>query len=252
LDSYSGHVIEKAFAHVDASQTQSLEQMASLEFAFLELLAKPWERRDDAYGIPNLERYVARYPAFFVQLIALVFNRSESDPNETDLSDEQRKHRARRAYKLLDSLRQLPGRDSKDKLNGEDLLDWVKVVRKGCADFGCGYAGDICIGEYLAHAPIGDDKIWPCEPVRDVLESIGSVDVARGAHTAVYNSRGVHWRGAGGKEERELAARYRLWAEALRFTHPFVSERLLMSLVNTYEDEARREDLDAEIQLRLR
>src|ERR1700731_3065433 len=87
----------------------------------------------------------------------------------------------------------------------------------------------------------------PSEPVRQVMEEIQSEDMMRGAHTGVYNSRGVHLRGEGGDQERGLAAQYRKWGEALQFSHPFVSSHLLMNLAKTYEHEANREDTEAGI-----
>jgi hypothetical protein len=51
-----------------------------------------------------------------------------------------------------------------------------------------------------------------------------------GARTGVYNSRGVHRRGAGGDQERELSEKYRKWVQALQLSHPFVDSKLLMEL----------------------
>jgi hypothetical protein len=72
-----------------------------------------------------------------------------------------------------------------------------------------------------------------------------------GARTGLYNARGVHFRREGGDEERGLAAKYRKWAEVLRYTHPFVSSTLLMAMVKTYEHDASREDTEAGIRRRL-
>jgi len=49
-----------------------------------------------------------------------------------------------------------------------------------------------------------------------------------------------------------LADKYRKWGESLRFSHPFVSSKLLMELAKTYEREASREDTEAGIRRRLR
>jgi len=62
---------------------------------------------------------------------------------------------------------------------------------------------------------------------------------------------GVHWRAPGGGQERELAEKYRKWASALQFTHPYLSDELLMGMVKTYENEADREDTEAGIRRRL-
>jgi hypothetical protein len=110
---------------------------------------------------------------------------------------------------------------------------------------------DITIGEMLAHAPLGTDGVWPCEPVRDVLEELHSDAVVRGLHIGLFNARGTHWRGEGGAQERELANKYRAWADALQYSHPYISSVLLMGMVRTYEFDARREDTDANIRRRL-
>ena len=49
-----------------------------------------------------------------------------------------------------------------------------------------------------------------------------------------------------------LADKYRSWADALQFTHPFVSSTLLLSLVKTYEFEAEQNDTEACVERRLR
>jgi hypothetical protein len=83
------------------------------------------------------------------------------------------------------------------------------------------------------------------------MEEIHPEPMMEGVATGVYNSRGVHWRGEGGDQERELAEKYRKWGQALQFSHPYVSSKLLMELAE-YEREASREDTEAGIRRRLR
>jgi len=108
------------------------------------------------------------------------------------------------------------------------------------------------LGKMFANSLVGKDGVWPCEPVRDVIEELQSEPIISGARTARYNQRGAHFRGEGGDQERELAAQYRAWADALQFTHPFVSSQLLMGMVRTYEREAEQHDTEAGIRRRLR
>ena len=82
------------------------------------------------------------------------------------------------------------------------------------------------------------------------MEDIQSESMMEGAHIGVYNSRGFDWRGEGGDQERELAEKYRTWSQALQFSHPYVSSKLLMGLARTYEHEANREDTEAGIRRR--
>jgi hypothetical protein len=81
---------------------------------------------------------------------------------------------------------------------------------------------DICLGKLFSSAPDDADGNRPFEPVRDVMDELQSEEISRGAHTDLYNARGVHWHGEGGGQERELAEKYRKWAEAIQFRHPFV------------------------------
>lgn len=85
---------------------------------------------------------------------------------------------------------------------------------------------------------------WAGEAVRDVMDALRSEDISIGAYRGLYNARGVHWRREGGGQERELANKCRTWADALQFTHPFVSSTVLMKLVNTYEREAEQHDTE--------
>ena len=84
------------------------------------------------------------------------------------------------------------------------------------------------------------------------MECAQSDFVMRGAHTAVFNSRGVHGCGEGGSQERELAGKYSRWSRALQVSHPFVSAKLLMELARTYNHQATNEDMESTIRRRMR
>lgn len=83
------------------------------------------------------------------------------------------------------------------------------------------------------------------------MDALRSEDISIGAYRGLYNARGVHWRREGGGQERELANKCRTWADALQFTHPFVSSTVLMKLVNTYEREAEQHDTEVGVLRRL-
>ena len=245
--------VEQAFKHLNNSAL-TLDQKAGLEFAYLEALARPWDSRTDSYGIPNLEKYIEAHPEVFVQAIAWAYKRNDggTDPEEFRVPPDRVKTMAQRGFKLLESVSRIPGHNEIGVLTGKDLAKWIAAVRQSASNLSRADIADINIGKVLSNAPVGDDGIWPCEPVRQVLEDIQSEAMMRGMHTGVYNSRGVHWRGEGGDQERELAAKYRTWGQALQSSHPYVASKLLMELVRTYEAEASREDTEAGIRRRLR
>ena len=246
--------VEQAFKHLNVSPALTLDEKAGLEFAFIDVLARPWDERADSYGIPNLERYIEAHPELFVQAIVWTYKRKdgEADPLEFQMPPERTKDMAERGYKLLESIKSIPGHDDLGELKADRLGKWVATVRRSCAELSRTNIADSCIGNLLAHASVGNDGVWPCEPVRDVMEEVQSEKMMRGAHTGVFNSRGVHFRGEGGDEERELAEKYRRWGQALQLSHPFVASNLLMELAKMYDWEASREDTEAGVRRRLR
>jgi addiction module HigA family antidote len=246
--------VEEAFKHLNNSPALTLDQKAGLEFAFVDVLARPWDSRAESYGIPNLERYVEAHPELFVQAIAWTYKRKDGgvDPEELRMPPDRVNDMAERGYKLLEALQRIPGQDEPGELSAKALAQWVSRVRQSASELSRLDVADTCIGGLLAHAPVGADGVWPCEPVRQAMEEVHSEQLMRGAHTGVYNLRGVVWRGEGGDQERELAAKYRKWSLALQSTYPYVASVLLMRLVRTYEAEARREDTEESLRGRMR
>jgi len=245
--------VEQAFTYLNSSSALTLDQKAGLEFAYIDVLARRWSRRN-SYGIPNLERYIEAHPELFVQAVAWTYKRKDgaTDPDEFQVPPERVKAMAERGYKLLESIARIPGHNDLGELEAKRLAKWIQVVRQSCAELDRADIADVCVGKLLSCAPVGKDGVWPCEQVRDAMEDIQSESTMRGAHTGSYNSRGVHWKGEGGDEERGLSDKYRKWGMALQFSHPFVASKLLMELAKTYEHQASREDTEAGIRRRLR
>ncbi|MDX8470322.1 HigA family addiction module antitoxin [Mesorhizobium sp. VK23B] len=246
------HDIETAFSILNKCPDFTLEQKAVLEFAYIDVLSQPW-REGERGGIPNLEKYVEQHPEFFVQAIVWAYKRKSGvDPEEWRVPPERLAQLAQKGHKLLDGIKRMPGQNDLGVLDYDRLSKWVQTVLSKCAELSRLEIGNLCVGKLFAHAPVGADGVWPCEPVRQVIEDIQSEDMESGAHTGLYNSRGVHWRGEGGDQERELASKYRAWAEALQYSHPFVSSKLLMGMVRTYEYEAGQQDTAAGVRRRMR
>ena len=111
--------------------------------------------------------------------------------------------------------------------------------------------GDHCIGQLLSRAPRGETGLWPCKPVCEAMEKIASQEIGEGFYIGVRNSRGVHIRGEGGEQERELAAKYRAYAEGLGFDYPYVGG-VLENIARSYDREAAWEDSEAAVNKRLR
>lgn len=241
------HEVSEAFASLSGRAGISQEEMARLEFTFIDVLHR------SEHGIPNLAKQIADSPAFFAQAVALSFKKKggEPDPSGWYVDAARAGEVGAATYRLLDTADQIPGSSDKAKIS---LPDWIADARRLCAKYGREETGDHSIGQLLSKAPRDDHGTWPPQPICEALESIGSRSVASGFATAVYNERGAHWRQKGadaGKEERELADRYRKWAQQLRFKYPFVAT-VLEDIASMYDYDAKRNISDAKLEQRLR
>ena len=227
----------------------SEEEMARLEFLYVTAL------EHENHRIPNLERQVGKSPALFVQALALAYRRNDGgiDPPEWQPKDAEHSSAVGTAtHRLLQNIKRIPGTDNETgKINEKDLRTWVKETQSLCAKYGRAKIGDQYIGQIFSASAVGDDGLWPCLAVRNVMEECGNEDIASGVHMGVYNSRGVHARGEGGGPERALAEKYRNWARKLGFECPYVAS-VVESIAGTYDHEAAREDSEAIVRRRLR
>jgi len=249
LDPY---YIAEAFKQLDESGQFSTDEMAGLEFPYIEALSRN-HGVHGARGIPNIENYLEDHPEFFAEAVAWVYRRTDGreDPEGMRVDENRAKNRVELGYRLLEALQRIPGRNNIGEVEADRLLAWINAIRQSCTQLGRLKVGDSSIGKLLSNAPNGKDGIWPCEPVRDALESIQSEEVADGMTVGRYNARGAHWRGEGGGQERELAAQYRRWAQALEISHPWVAAYVLKHMADTYDEEAKGHDTRAKVERRL-
>ncbi len=245
LESY--HIAE-ALKELDGRADVTHDEMAQFEFLYLRALDH------SEHGIPNLERQMTESPALFVQAVTLAYKRSDDgqDPPGWRPDDpEQRAVGALSAHHLLEKMRRIPG-SKNDVIDAAALRKWLTEARRLCAEHARADIGDQRIGQLLAQAPPEpSSSLWPCRAVCEAMEAVASEHIGRGFHTGVYNSRGVHLRGEGGDQERELAVKYRKWAQETAPDYSFISS-VLASLASSYERDAEREDSEARVNRRLR
>ena len=251
VDSYrpDAYSLSEALDALEGRTGVRAVEMAQLEFLFFEAL------EHSKHGIPNLERQIAESPAIFVQALALAFKRSDDgqDPPEWRIEDsERRAGLASAAYHLLERIGRIPGTEPDGTVNAEALLDWMTEARQLCAEYGRVELGDQMIGELLSRAPSGEDGGWPCLPVCEAMERIASQHIGIGFSIGVFNGRGARWGSIdeGGAQERELAAKYRGWAQQRAFDYPYVSS-VLNGIAADYVQEAKMEDTEVKIGKRL-
>ncbi len=214
------------------------ETLAAYEFAFF--LPLEHHRQPRA-----LFAALGDDPKLFVSLVERVY-RGKNQAKRQLTEDEQAL--AHHAWWVLAHWPELPGRRDDGSIDGDHLTKWVRQARLALAETDRADIGDEQIGQVLASSPPGADGIWPAEPVREIIETIGSTSIESGIHVGVINSRGITSRGAfdGGEQERELAVRYLDWSKVAAGNWPRTS-RILRQLAEAYERDAHREDEWAEL-----
>jgi hypothetical protein len=243
------YYLSRALASLDGRTGVSRDEMAQLEFLFLEALER------SQHGIPNLERQIVQSPAVFVEALALAYKRRDDgeDPPEWRIENPDRRAAvALAAHRLLDRITMIPGTNDDGTIDATELSKWLAKVRQLCRETGRAEVGDHCLGRLLARAPEGENGVWPCEAVCEAMETIGAAAISDGFQVGVHNSRGVSRRSMteGGKQERELASRYRAWAERLHFDYPYVGA-ILEEVAASYDLEAAWQDSEATVTMRL-
>jgi len=242
------HYLSEALSTLNGRSGVSRDEMARLEFLFIRALDHT------EHGIPNLERQLVESPRLFVQILVLAFKRSDDreDPPEWRIeNEEQRRGLALAAYALLDKIRRIPGTDENGTIKEENLRTWVTETRALCLELERSAIGDQKIGQVLSSAPVGADGVWPCEPVRNVLEDIASREIGIGLGVAAYNARGMHYVSDDAASERALAERYRAWSRKLAFGHAYIAS-VLEEIAQGYDREAERWISDAAVRRRLK
>jgi excisionase family DNA binding protein len=212
--------------------------LARYEFLFFRLLEDLREPR-------ALFAALGKDAAFFVDLVSRVY-RGHNEPQRK--LDDRESEQATHAWWVLQGWRRLPGLMEDGRVDGTHLKEWVTSARLEFTERDRVDIGDELIGQVLAASPQGKDEIWPAEPVRDIIETIGNQNIDSGLHTGVINDRGVTSRGVydGGRQEWQLATQYREWARSTASSWPRTS-RLLRGLAESYESEARQNDAEAVI-----
>lgn len=236
LDAYR---IAGLFKNLDQSTDVPDDVIARLEIPYIEALN---------HHRPNLalHRQATRDPALFADVITWAFRRADGKTEES-VDDQERERRATVAFTVLWNLRSFPGRKADGSVDAEVLSSWLNEARRMCKERDRGDIGDQQIGQILANAPAGSDGIWPCEPVRDLLDDVSSPHVGRGFTTGKINLRGITSRGVfeGGAQERSIAENYRQNASRIAARWPFTA-KLLRQLAFEFKDEAGQHDQDAD------
>ncbi len=239
------HYVTKTLQILDERSNVSRDILAELEWIYLRVLEHSHR------PAKVLLEALSERPALFIQVLSAVFKASEEgvvdvEPENPE-NPEHTRTVAKQAYRLLELWNRLPGTRDDGTLDGQVLEAWIKAARSRAKTAGREEIADSRIGHMLSASPVGADGNWPAEAVRDVLDLFRSKPMIEGFCIGKRERGGVTARMPcdGGNLERQEAAKYRNWAEAIAYEHPHTS-KALDTLADSYENEARSHDEDAE------
>ena len=196
----------------------------------------------------TLHRLLRDNAEFLVEVLGLAF-RSKGDPEPSDGEEFSEKHKARalNSYRLLASWHAVPGSRDDLTVDEESLRSWVQKARGLAKERGLIEICDERIGEVLARDVEYAGKPWPSDAVKDAIEEFGTDDLFSGFRVGIFNKRGAYNKAYhdGGTQERSLAQKFYGFAEACSIEWPKTAAAL-RSLAQGYEENAKREDTEAE------
>lgn len=228
------YYISQALDILEERNDTSSDDLAKLEFLFISIL----DRTD--HGIRNLEIKLSNDPNLFMEALIFAYKRSENgeDPPEWTLPS---KDIVYQYIQLLRKAKRIPGTEKNSKIDVDKLREWLRQVRMLSRKYGRINVGDRRIGELLSHSPIGDDGVWPCEEVREVLEEIRSPQISTGIGFGIRNSEGPVWRIKNDNHYYKLAKMYQGWSKKIHIQYPFTA-KILKDIASSYFNIAKAEE----------
>ena len=186
-----------------------------------------------------LENRLASDPAFFCEVIRLIYRSKKEDKSEKEPS-EQNKSIAANAYRLLREWRTPPGIQPGGTFSREQFTQWLEHTKRACAESGHLEFALKHIGQVLIHCPPDPDGLWIDQTAADALNRKDADKMRNGFSIAIFNYRGVHTVDPTGKPERELAEYYRQKAEKIENAGYQRFAVTLRGLAESYDRDANR------------
>lgn len=233
---------EQVIEYLETSNGLDADRLMHLEFALF-----PFISFSDKRSAPTLYRAVMTRPELFFELFTMVYR----SPNAPKVEiDETAKAAARVAWDVLHHCQRLPGARDDGSIDTDAMRSFVSEVQRLAGEEDLLDACNAKLGEIFAHAPAGENDIFPVEAVRDFLDELNCASLWNGFTTGCMNKRGVTTRGMfdGGAQERQLAAFYQTQVDAVALSHPFLA-KALTQLVDFYRRYGENEDLEVRMRI---
>jgi hypothetical protein len=235
IDQLDNYRTVEVIKHLQKSESADQAALFRIEWNFL-----PWLDRFSSGSPVTLEKKLASEPAFFAEVVGLVFrSRNDEEPKEEEL-DEQRQYLAKNGYKLLSEWKRIPGKQDDGTFDAHAFNEWITEARRITQETGHAEVAQIQIGHVLTRAPSDPGGLWIHETVAGLLNQRDTDEMRMGFTTQLFNDRGVHGF-SHGEEERKIAAENRAKAESLDSKGYTRFATVMREFAERYERDAARE-----------
>jgi hypothetical protein len=210
------------------------KDLLRIELGYLQLL----DDNPDAFPFA-LEFSLACQPTFFCEMIRSVWRSTNEEPT-TKEAPEQQLGMAANARTLLYNWKTPPGCRPDGSYDGDALAGWLNEVRQECAKSGHLEVAMSVVGEALIHTPPDPDGLWIHRSAATALNAKDAEEIRLGFYKGILESRGFHGF-TSGREERELAEKYRTQANEVEEAGFHRLATTLRNVTESYEHDADRD-----------
>jgi hypothetical protein len=235
IDQLDNYRTVEVIKRLQKSKAADQAALFKIEWNFL-----PWLDRFSTGSPVTLERKLAADPAFFAEVVGLVFRSRRDEQPRNEEPDEQKAYLARNGYKLLSEWQRVPGTQDDGSFDVDAFNKWIVEARRITEETGHAEVAQIQIGHVLTRAPADPGGLWIHETVADLLDQRSTGEMRSGFTTQLFNDRGVHGF-THGEEERQLAKQNREKADALEARRYTRFATAMRKFAEQYEREADRE-----------
>ncbi|AEG13537.1 hypothetical protein Sbal175_4320 (plasmid) [Shewanella baltica BA175] len=221
--------------HLQESETADKDSLFRIEWNFL-----PWLDRFSSGSPVTLEKRLASDPAFFTEVIGLVFRSKNISADDCDDPDKQKNYLAKNAYKLLTEWKRCPGSQDDGTFSAEVFNAWINETRRLTEVSGHAEIAQIQIGYVLTCAPPDPDGLWIHNAVATALNFRDTGEMRSGFKTQLFNDRGVYGF-SHGQEERRIANDNREKAQQLDSKGYTRFATTMREFAEEYERQAERD-----------
>jgi hypothetical protein len=210
------------------------DELFQVEWAYLPLLD-----RDSSASPKYLENKLALDPAFFCEMIRLIY-RSKKEGKPENEPGEKEKYIATNAWRLLHDWQTPPGMQPDGIFSGEQFMEWLKNIKEICTESGHLEIALSHIGQAMIYCPPDSQGLWIDQTVADALNTRDTEEMRSGFRMGLFNSRGVHEIDPTGKPERDLAEQFRQKAEDVENAGYQRFAAVLREVAEAYDRDADR------------